>query len=98
MSDGSLEGQNKKVGSLKDQSIYIFVFLFFFIKNIYIALLIPEIEVSFELWSWAEVKKCGVHIVVDESKAIGRYGSADQYCVYSDTVSGDMVPEGVITL
>jgi hypothetical protein len=32
-----------------------------------------EMEVSFELWSWAEVKKCGVHIIVDESKAIGRY-------------------------
>jgi hypothetical protein len=47
-----------------------------------------EMEVCFKLWSWAEVKKCGVHIAVDESKAIGRYGSADQ-CVYSDTVSGD---------
>jgi hypothetical protein len=42
-----------------------------------------EMEVSFELSSWAEVKKCGVHIVVDTD------GSADE-CVYFDAVSGDM--------
>ncbi|XP_059429156.1 disease resistance protein RUN1-like [Corylus avellana] len=46
-----------------------------------------EMEVSFELCSWVEVKKCGVHIVVDESKT----GSSGVLAVMDTTVDDQHV-------
>lgn len=51
-----------------------------------------EIEVSFELSSSAEVKKCGVHLEVDGAEVTDKYGSTSQ-CVDSDTATCDKVSE-----
>ncbi|KAB1228340.1 TMV resistance protein N [Morella rubra] len=47
-----------------------------------------EIAVSFELGVWTEVKKCGVHVVVDEPKVLDIHGSPH---ANSNTIAYDKV-------